>query len=430
MTTTPPSDSPPLLLVADHVAGAVHLLTLPRGELLTSLTGRHASEHAGFLALPGDRVAFVDDRAGELVVLAPFEAVRGGNPVAATVPVAVPAEHLAAAPDGRHLVVTTGLGRNEEPWSDLLTAVDLAAPGGPYAVRVRTRPGEPGAAVPAGTPGTSGDGGPLAVVRHREPGSLAVHRHADLLAAGPGCPPAGPPLAELPLPDDGHGDAHDPATGRLFTATGAGVHRTRCSDGGPTVEPPLPWEADGRSGGRGYFLRIDVRRRLLWSCLRGGPSAPTAWPAWTNDAWWHHLDTGRTGRVELGEGLVFRMAVAEEHVAYARCHPDGDELVVLAAAPSGAGRPTVAARVPLPPMDGAPRPGASPWDGVQRRALAASPGAPWVAVSRGGHGEIHLIDAASGVERARPTLPTPLDEGGRLALLVPGDGAHLDPAGR
>ena len=418
--------APALLLAADHVAGTVHLLRLPSGEPLTCLTGRHASEHAGFLALPGDRVAFVDDRAGELVVLAPFEAARGGEFVAATAPVAVPAEHLAADPAGRRLVVTTGLGRAGEPWSDLLTVVDLGAPGGPYAVRVRTRVGEPGATVLGGGPADD----PLVVLRHREPGALAAHRHADLLAAGPGCPSAGPPCAVLPLPGDGHGDAHDPVTGRLFAATGSGVHRARRAGDRLVAEPPLPWAADGRTGGRGYFLRLDPRRRLLWSCLRGGPADPGDWPAWTNDAWWHHLDTGRTGRVELGEGLVFRMAIAERHVAYARCHPDGDELVLLAADLGGRERPAVTARIPLPPMADAPRRGGTPWDGVQRRAVAASPGAPWVAVSRGGHGEIHLFDAASGTERARLTLPTPLDEGGRLALLTPGDGAHRDPAGR
>ncbi|GAA2413287.1 hypothetical protein GCM10010420_48560 [Streptomyces glaucosporus] len=424
--TTPSTTAPPVLVAADHVAGAVHLLALPGGRPLAHLTGRHMSEHAGFLALPGDRVAFVDDRAGELVVLAPFEAARGGDPVAAAVPVAVPAEHLAADPAGRHLVVTTGLGHAEEPWSDLLTAVDLAAPGGPRATPVRTRVGEPGAAVLGG--GGPADG-PLAVVRHREPGSWDVHRHADLLAAGPGRP-AVEPRERLALPGDGHGDAHDPVTGRLFAATGSGVHRARRSGGRLVAEPPLPWAADGRDGGRGYFLRIDPRRRLLWSCLRGGPADPADWPDWTNDAWWHHLDTGRTGRVELGRGLVFRMAVAGRRVAFARCHPDGDELVLLAAGPAGTGRPRIAARVPLPPMEGAPRRGGTPWDGVQRRALAASPGAPWVAVSRGGHGEVHLFHAESRAERARLTLPTPLDEGGRLALLAPGDGAHGDPAGR
>ncbi|PJE93775.1 hypothetical protein CUT44_31700 [Streptomyces carminius] len=412
-----------VLLAADHVAGTVDLLDLPGGRPLARLTGRHLSEHAGFLTLPGDRVACVDDRAGELLVLAPFEAARGGALVAAAAPVAVPAEQLAADPDGRFLVVTTGLGAAAEPWSDLLTAVDLAAPGGPYAVRTRTRAGEPGVTV---LDGGRADG-PLAVLRHREPGSLDLHSLAGLLAAAPGCPVV-TPRTRLPLPDDGHGDAHDPVTGYLFTATGSGVHRARRSGGGLAAAPPLSWAADGRAGGRGYFLRIDARHRLLWSCLRGGPAGPADWPAWTNDAWWHHLDTGRTGRIGLGEGLVFRMAVAADHVAYARCHPDGDELVLLA---TGDGAPRISARVPLPPMAGAPRRGRTPWDdGAQRRAVAASPGAPWVAVSRGGHGEVHLFDAASGTERARLALPGPLDEGGRLALLTPGDGAHRDPAGR
>ncbi len=112
----------PVLLVSDHVAGAVHLLTAPDGAVAGRLTGRHLSEHAGFLALPGGRVACVDDRRGELLVLDPF----AEQLVERTVPVAVPAEHLACDPSGRRLAVTTGLGKNSEPWSDLLTVVDLA----------------------------------------------------------------------------------------------------------------------------------------------------------------------------------------------------------------------------------------------------------------------------------------------------------------
>ncbi len=66
-----PADAP-VLLVSDHVAGAVHLLTVPDGAVAGRLTGRHLSEHAGFLALPGGRVACVDDRRGELLVLNPY----------------------------------------------------------------------------------------------------------------------------------------------------------------------------------------------------------------------------------------------------------------------------------------------------------------------------------------------------------------------
>ncbi|MGW7465959.1 hypothetical protein ACWGJT_14950 [Streptomyces xantholiticus] len=413
---------PPRLLVADQVAGAVYVLDLPDGRERGRVEGRHLAEHAGFLALPGDRTAFVDDLAGELVVLDPYGPDTGRPLVGASVPVAVPAEHLAADPTGRQLAVTTGLGRNWEPWSDLLTAVDLAAPDGPRSVRVRTRTGEPGVTVLGGAHPDDA----LVVLRHREPGSLTAYRHADLMAAAPACPPAAP-AAELPLADDGHGDAHDPCTGRLFAATGSGVRRARRDGRALVVEEPLSWAGEGR----GYYLRLDPVRRTLWSCVRGGPAEPARWPEWTNAAWWHDLDADRTGRLPLGPGLVFRLAVAAHHAAFARVHPDGDELILLR---TDSGDPYVTARLPLPAMDGAPRPGRTPWDGVQRRAIAASPGSPLVAVTRGGHGEIHLIDADAVPGASSPVttvkVPTPLNDGGHLALVCPGDGAHGDPVGR
>lgn len=414
---------PPRLLVADQVAGRTALLDLPDGTERASLSGRHLAEHAGFLALPGDRTAFVDDRIGELLVLDPYGPDAGRPLVESAVPVAVPAEHLSADPAGRHLAVTTGLGRNWQPWTDLLTAVDLGAPGGADAVRVRTRVGEPGVTVVGG-------GDPLVVLRHREPGELTVHRHGDLMAAAPSCPPADA-VQRIPLPDhDGHGDAVDPLTSRVFAAAGSGVHRARRDGDRLVPEPPLPWHADGRTGGRGYYLRLDPVRRTLWSCVRGGPGAPERWPEWTNDAWWHHLDTGRTGRSALGPGLVFRLAVTARHIAYTRVHPDGDELVLLTAPTDPGEPPYVSARLPLPGMNGAPRRGGTPWDGVQRRAIAGSPGGPLVAVSRGGHGEIHVYDAERAELLATLTVPTPLDDGGHLALLTPGDGAHMDTVGR
>lgn len=422
---SPPSARAPRLLVADHVAGDIGVFALPDGARTARLPGRYPSEHAGFLALSGGRTAFVDDRAGELVVLDPYGPGRGRPPVVATVPVAIPAEHLAADPSGRLFAVTTGLGHAEAPWSDLLTAVDLRADGGPRAVRVRTGgPGEPGVLlVPppdSRNPDAPDPADTTVVLRRREPGALSSYRWGDLLAAPAGCP-AVAPRRELPLPGDGHGDAYDPATGRLFAATGPGVHRARTTPDGLVAEPPLPWGGPGR----GYYLRLDPVRRTLWSGVRGGPADPRRWPEWTNCAWWYGLDSGRSGRIPLGPGLMFRFAVAARHIAFARVHPDGDELVLVDPAAG-----TVTARVPLPPMSGAPRPGETPWDGVQRRAVAASPGHDLVAVSRGGHGEVHLVDTTTGTIFRTLTLPTPLDEGGRLAMTAPDDGAEADPVGR
>ncbi|MFH8976905.1 hypothetical protein [Streptomyces sp. NPDC017890] len=394
----------PLLLVCDHVGGSVHVLTVPGGVEAHRLTGRHLSEHAGLLPLPGGRVACVDDRRGELLVLDPF----GPELVAAAVPVAVPAEHLACDPSGRWAAVTTGLGRNSGPWSDLLTVVDLATSD---AARVRTRVGEPGVTVLGGDE-------PLVVLRHREPGALAVHRFADLLGAPPGCPRV-TPHTHLPLPADGHGDAQAPCLGHVFAATGEGVHRARREGDALVAEPTIPWG----SSARGWYLRFDPRRRALWSTLRGGPADPLRWPEWTNQAWRHDLDTGSTVLTELGPGLVFRLALAKDRTAFTRVHPDGDELVLLDA--GGAVR-----RVPLPAMDGAPRRGGTPWEGVQRRAVAASPGADWIAVTRGGHGEVHVFDARTASEATRLRLDTPLHHGGHAMLRGQDDGAEGDPVGR
>ncbi|MFE7316610.1 hypothetical protein ACFU7T_26470 [Streptomyces sp. NPDC057555] len=399
MTTTASA-----LLVSDHVDGSVHVASVPDGVVTGRLTGRHLSEHAGFLALPGGRVACVDDRRGELLVLDPF----GEELVELAVPVAVPAEHLACDPSGRRVAVTTGLGENEQPWSDLLTVVDLATG---ESSRVRTRVGEPGVTV-------LGGGDPLVVLRHRGPGALAVHRFADLLTAPPGCPKV-TPHALLPLPDDGHGDAHDPGSGQVFAATSEGVHSAHRNGDTLAAGRVIPWE----SPARGWYLRLDTRRRALWTTLRGGDPDPLRWPDWTNQAWRHDLETGRTLLTELGPGLVFRLAFSRSHTAFTRIHPNGDELVLM-------GADDTLRRIPLPAMDGAPRRGSTPWEGVERRAVAASPGSDWVAVTRGGHGEVHLIDAETGEEANRLRGDTPLHHGGHVMLLSRKDGADGDPVGR
>jgi hypothetical protein len=185
------------------------------------------------------------------------------------------------------------------------------------------------------------------------------------------------------------------------------------------AEAVIPWG----SPARGWYLRLDTRRAALWSTLRGGAPDPLRWPEWTNQAWRHDLGTGRTLLTELGPGLVFRLALSRNHTAFSRIHPDGDELVLLGADDS-------LRRVSLPAMDGAPRRGGTPWEGVQRRAVAASRGNDWVAVTRGGHGEVHLLDAETGGEVSRPRLETPLHHGGHVMMLSRNDGADGDPVGR
>nr|MDT0527052.1 hypothetical protein [Streptomyces sp. DSM 41633] len=101
-----PSQPPPRLLVADQVAGRISLLDLPDGGEVAALDHRLLAELGGFLALPDGVVACVDDRAGELLLLDLYGPDAGRPLVRRRIPVAVPAEHLAAAPGGRRLAVT------------------------------------------------------------------------------------------------------------------------------------------------------------------------------------------------------------------------------------------------------------------------------------------------------------------------------------
>ncbi|MFD7015791.1 hypothetical protein [Streptomyces sp. NPDC059928] len=227
---------------------------------------------------------------------------------------------------------------------DLLTVVDLAI--GEVA-RVRTRVGEPGVTV-------LGGGDPLVLLRHREPGALAVR----------GFP---------------HG------SGRLPRG-----HASRAPAPAPAPAPVGRW---------------------AWECTQ-----PEGWRhARGRDGDW--LETGRTLLTELGPGLVFRLTLARERH---RLHLGGDELEFWA--------PTTPFAAPRHGLRAAAR--RYPWEGVERRVVAASPGSDWVAVTRGGHGEVHLADAGDGTRGDPPETSAPLHHGGPVMLLSRNDGADGDPAGR
>ncbi|MFB4354279.1 hypothetical protein RAC69_14095 [Microbacterium sp. LS_15] len=395
------------LLAADHRAGTVFAIT--PGSRRVAAPHAWLAEHAGALRLPtGDHGdwAFADDRGGALVV-AGREGIR-------RIPIAIPAEHLAAAPDGRHIVVTPGLGENAEAWNDVVTVVDLADDS---SVRFRTRVGEPGVVV---VPDRV-TGEPTIVLRHREPGAIEAVRLTDALSLGAHVPVLRGTLCD-DLADDGHGDVVDHGSGVLAVATGRGLERFAVDDGVPVALGVLPWPVEGRA----FFLRRAADTGHATGVLRGGSADPSRWPEWTNAFAEIDLHTGASRSVPLPPGLVFRFALAAGIAAAAVIHPDGDALVVV-----DRDRARVARTVPLPPLTSPPQPGRMPWDAVdgrpaQRRAVAIDPATGVIAVTAGGDAAIHLIDGDR-VETIE--MPTPMDEGGHL-LWPGGSGAFTDPVGR
>lgn len=409
------------LLVADVNESRLDQYDVASGELEHSATGTCLAEHAGTVHVPGAarRLLYVDDLRGELVEVSPWaeKGQRWRRPVC---PVAIPGEHLALSPAGTAAVVTTGLGRSFDAWSQLLSVADLSAG---RSVQVRSRAGEPGVGI------LERAGRTWVLVRHREPGHLDVHKLEALLGAGPHCPQVQPARVAV-LPDDGHGDLVDAIGGRFLTATGAGVVVVRLHDDGTPQVDLVPYGVPGRA----FYLRLGPDADTVWAVVRGGPADPRQWPDWSNHLWRHDLRTGRSTSTALGPGLVFRLAITAEAVAVARTHPDGDELVAVPTVPSTAdeARPDGAAsRLPLPAMAHPPRPGSEPWDACDRRAVDGSPASGSVAVSRGGDGEVHLFDLNHrSAATATRTLRTPgrLVAGGHLTLAHPS--APVDTVGR
>ncbi|WP_017594217.1 hypothetical protein [Nocardiopsis potens] len=395
------------LFVADYRAGRTY--TLDGGGAVRARGTGVLAEHAGVLALPRDGAtgaewAFIDDRAGALVALGP-----GGE---RRVPVAIPGEHLACDASGRHVLVTTGLGANPAPWSDVVTVVDLQAG---ESVRFRARTGEPGALVVP----DQADGEPAAVLRHREPGAVEAIPLARCLDAGAHVPALAGTAAGIA--DDGHGDVVDQRTGIAATATGRGLERFVVDRGTPRMIGTVPWPAPGRA----FYLRFDPATGRAVGVVRGGPASPAGWTEWTNHLVDVDLSTGGARSLELPPGLAFRFALGGGRAAVATIHPDGDELTLVER--TGPRLRTLYRR-PLPAMSHPPAAGHLPWDPVggapaQRRAVTLDPSGTTAAVTRGGDAELHLV----GEDRFDTVgMPGPLDEGGHLHW----HGGGFDPVGR
>ncbi|KGJ71603.1 hypothetical protein GY21_21060, partial [Cryobacterium roopkundense] len=284
------------LVVADQKAGALYVVDPRTCQILRHDTETVLAEHAGFLPLPHGRLAYIDDGAGELVVLNVFTNSQDWRESA--VSVAIPGEHLAASSTGRFIAVTTGLGRDWQPWSDLVTLVDRHG-ARPRSRRIRTRRGEPGVVI-ARDMGEA-DASPALVIRHREPGSLEMIGVAAVQSADAHGPVLRGDLTELP--DDGHGDAYDPLTGMIFNATGSGVYRHTLENGVLVAHPTVPWNVPGRA----YFVRFCPRDRCLFAVVRGGDPDPKNWQVWTNHLWRYSLDTHSISTAPIGPGLVFRL---------------------------------------------------------------------------------------------------------------------------
>lgn len=388
------------LILADQRQHCLYAIDAETLNIETIDSDTVLAEHAGFLQLPDHRIAYLDDAYGELVLLAKTEK---GFTTSQRVAIAIPGEHLTVSPDGRWILVGTGFGAEFSATTDQITLVDLYPENlsRPRPYRVRTAPGEHGV-------GLSDN---LAWVRHRLPGNIQTISLKEITEAGPHVPQVHGHFTHE-IDDTGHGDAFDPLTQTFFVATARGLEQFVSSKNDQAtpagVIPWLPWGSEATA--RAFFLRIQPRQRIIVTTLRQGGECPTQWHTWKNWVWIHNIDTGKTLTAPAGEGLVFRCALTPTAVALTRIHPHGDELLVFNLYDL-----SLRGRWKLPRMSRAPKVGYEPWDNADRRAIAASPAEEKIAVSRGGHGEVHLFDVSrAGTLPRTLKVPSALSDGGHL----------------
>jgi DNA-binding beta-propeller fold protein YncE len=317
-------------------------------------------------------------------------------------PVGLPASHIAVDPLGRYAVAGS-----DEP-GKTLTLVDLETFEG---VSFGLESQDPGVAL---------GGEPLHILHRNAAGRLEAFAVQDVLAGNVEA------RSSVEVGAGGHGEAFSHALGRFYTATDDGIESAQVTPDGLAPHAVTPYDADGRSGGRAYFVRLGDTHLYTYLRVMGG--AETPWQDWGNDLYALELTTDEVTRLPLAPGLVFRFALSEPYALLFNVHPDGDHAFLLDVNPASATFHQVVAEIALAPLGNAPRPGVSPWDAESRRA-AITPDGRWGFVSHGGDGLISVIDTeARAVVRTLET-PTPLAGGGYLVAVQPGMSA-TDTVGR
>jgi len=397
------------LLIADADAATLYVYAVPSLEQLAVFEDVSFAEHPGFLPLNDGRVLFTDAATEDLVALE----VLGESPrIVGRAHLERPPIHLAVDPAQQYAAVS-GAGLDEE------------SPGEFTLVRLsdffhKSVP------IPTGEPGVLMGGDPLYLYhRNDAPPRIEAYRFEDLWAgtielAGSADIGTGP-----------HGEAIAHADGKIFVAADDGIN-VMSVDGTTFGDvTAIPYDVDGKTGGRAFYARLSFDGKYLYSYLRdSGPDFSWPWKDWVSDAYIVDVENETAKRLEVGNGLVYRLADSKKYAMFVQYHPDGDAAYFLDTDPSSDTFQEMVATVPLERMTKAPTgDDADPWSSVAFRLTGMVPSGRWAFVSHGGDGKVSVIDTDTMEVTAQIELPTPLNYGGYL-LGVEAGAVVRDTVGR
>lgn len=383
------------LVIADPDASKLYVYSVPELQQLAVLDDVAFADHAGFVPLDDGRVLFADSATAELVAV---QVLGTAEPqVVGRARLATSAVHIAVSP--------------EQDYAAVSGAAALAADQDEFTLVRLSDFFHKSAFIPTGEPGIMLGGEPL-YLYHRNDDPAQVEAYAfSQLWSGTVALEGSRAIGAAP-----HGEALAHAAGKIFVAADGGVNVLPVEGSSFGEVEVIPYDIDGKVGGRAFYARLSTDGNYLYSYLRdSGPTFDWPWKDWVSDAYIVDVKNETAKRLEIGKGLVYRLADSSKFALFVQYHPDGDFAHLLDTNPESPTFQTFVGKIPLEGMTHAPTgEGADPWSSVAFRLAGMVPSGRWGFVSHGGDGKVSVIDTEQMKVVGQVELPTDLNYGGYL----------------
>jgi hypothetical protein len=399
-----PAETDYRLVVADTRAESVFVYGVPDWDLKARFDGLKLSTHMGALALPDGRVAMVDDRNGEFVVLQTL----GETPsILHRARAAAPAIWGGVDPALEYLVYSSEPDDSSEKvaTATLVSLKDYKT----YEVKL-----------------PMGGSGELHVALGGQPLQLLAATATDLYAflvsdIVKGVQRA---LSSTPVNPSLHGAViTNEAPRRLLLSSTESFDVYRYDGQSLSRTAGLAWSADGLSGGRNGRPRLSFDGGFVYGTLAAAVPAEE-WHLRQNDVHIVNLASETVRRVPLAPGIIGRFQLSSKYALFPNIQPDADSAILFDTDPASPTFQQIVARIPLERLSNGPVAGETAI-GREARGAAMTPDGRWAFVSHGGDARISVIDPQAKAVVSSIRLPTALSGGGYL-LAVQKDARVVD----
>jgi hypothetical protein len=395
-TSTPVAEHQGYLLVQDLTAEKLLVYALPKMDLAASFDRMKISAHAGALALPDGRVLFGNDITKELIALQ--LSPKAKPEIVGRAKMVTPLAWGNVDSDLKYFVASSFTPDTE---IESATVVDLKT----YqsaSFQVDTKGNELHPFIVGDTL--------VAAIK----GAINTYSVAEVMR-GTAAPKV---ISTTPVDDGLHGPVQAKGSTRIHLTTLKGFDSFEVKGTAVTAAGRVPWDADGRTGGRNGRPRLSYDGNFVYG-LAAATVKAEEWDKRENDLHIADLKSGTAKRLPFIKGNAPRFALSVPYAVFANIHPEGDFVHLVDVDPKSAKFQQVVGRVKLDPLANGPVAGKTA-AGTESRAVAVTPDGKWAFASHGGDGLISVIDTKQQQVVQKLKVETPLKGGGYLIAVQPG----------